>query len=166
MKRSPKPSGRAQTASSTTTRKPWSPASFAPRPTWCSTTRWLTHATTTTLSAAVMFWRRSTRQPGVPEAPRRLDQLARGEADPAGSGAHQRVGGAAVQVHAQHERGFARIALGEERHEQAREHIPHARARHAGITAGVDEPVPVARRDHAAVSLEHRVGIEMLRQIA
>ena len=49
--------------------------------------------------------------------------------------AHQRIGRGAVQVRAEHERGFAGIALREQRAEHAGEHVAHAGARHARIAA-------------------------------
>ncbi len=54
--------------------------------------------------------------------------------------------------------------LREQRAEESRQHVAHAGGGHAGIAGGVDEPVPVARRHHAAVALEHHVHVELLRQ--
>ena len=71
-----------------------------------------------------------------------------------------------MQVHAEHERRLAGIALRKQRAEQAREDVAHPGARHAGIARCVDEPVTVARHHHAAVALQHDVGLEFLREAA
>ena len=62
---------------------------------------------------------------------------------------------------AEDERRLAGIALRQERTQHSGEHIAHAGARHAGIAAGVDEPVAIACGKDAAIALQHDVRIQV-----
>src|SRR6185369_17543978 len=75
---------------------------------------------TCTLAAAgtrVLPWINCTgyalSQPGIPDSARRIDQFPSGEANGPRARADALVGGAAVQVRAEDQRGFAGIFLGE-----------------------------------------------------
>src|SRR5262249_50939378 len=105
-------------------------------------------------------------KPAIPEAPRRIGELAGGEPDGAGARGRELVGRRAVKVRGEHERRFAAQALREERAEDSREHVAHPGARHAGVAGGVDEEMAVARDQHAAVTLERRVRVVALRDRA
>ena len=69
-------------------------------------------------------------------------------------------------MRAEDERAFAAVALREQGAEDTGEHIAHAGARHAGIAGPVHEPVPVARREDAAIALKDHLRIEILAQHA
>src|SRR5256885_15327747 len=105
----------------------------------------------------------SVSEPGVPELARRIDQLPRRDSDRPVAAARELIGGGAVQVHPEHERRLAGIALRKQRAEQTREDVAHSGARHAGIAPCVDEPVTVARHHHASLALPHDRSLEFLR---